>query len=320
MSKTVQHTRRLIAKGLPQWVFFLALVAACPADLAAQNIGVTTPFTTATDSYFERMGVNFGFSFPNGTGSGSRVVGLFPNGQLNPNGIVFNQGGFGGALPPFGGFDPASGARVGFGTVGGSGPNFSLGLSLAKGSTRTATTQAPSIVIPNGGFGGFSSGQFSPFVTSVSPVVFGNGRMLPPAYSPSRTLFPAGGAHDPAETSRYRLPGIASGTYHGDGLPRPSEHAEIPPRESSAQHGDFSVREIRRQVQLQQQHQAAETSRQQQQADAFAQQARDAENTGDLKMASYYLFKARQLATGDQLAKLKSESQRLNELIKARKR
>ena len=30
--------------------------------LVAQQIGVSTPFTTTRDSYYERLGVNFGFS------------------------------------------------------------------------------------------------------------------------------------------------------------------------------------------------------------------------------------------------------------------
>ncbi len=147
----------------------------------AQFIRVETPLTSVSDSYFERMGVDFGFNFRGGQGNGSRVVGLLPNGQLNPTGdIVFSQNSVGSAVPPFGGFDPNTQGTFGFGVLHGGG-GYSLALFGGKGSTRSSTMTAPSIVVPNGGVGSIFSGQLSPFVTGINPVL-GRAELIPPGY------------------------------------------------------------------------------------------------------------------------------------------
>ena len=135
-----------------------------------QQINVASPFQSANHSFYENHGVNFGFSLSGGSGNGSRVFGLLPGGQATPN-IGFNQGSAGVAIPAFGGFDPNSSARFGFGRRSANGSGYSLGFNLAKGSTRTQTSITPSLTLPNGGIGNFSTGQISPFVTSVVPVV-----------------------------------------------------------------------------------------------------------------------------------------------------
>ena len=118
------------------------------------------------------MGVGFNFwlkGAPNQRG----VVGLMPNGQLTPDGSVrFTQGSFGSAVPPFGGYDPNADANLGF-RVNGSGGGFSLNLALGQGSSRTMTSTTPSIVVPNGIPGSVFSGQQTPFVTGIVPVVGG---------------------------------------------------------------------------------------------------------------------------------------------------
>ena len=318
------HLSNQFAERTASWlpwrslIFGLVLGVAVVGGLQAQNIGVTSPFNTLGDSYYERNAVNFGFSFPNGTGPGSRVVGLFPNGQINPNGIVFNQGGFGAAVPPFGGFDPAAGARFGFGRVGGNGPNFSLGFELGKGSTRTATTQAPSVVIPNGGIGSFSTGQFSPFVTSVSPVVFGQGGMLPWRGPTTPSIFPAGGApvHD------YNIGRLNGGgaSFVSDGLPRPSGLVEVDPRPSSAQTADLSVREILERKEMDARAEQQQQLEEDRAADKFLQLAKQEEANGNLKKAAYYLFKAERAALESRKSEFRVEYDRVNELIKSRKK
>lgn len=137
----------------------------------AQNINVSTPFTSLNDSFYENFGVNFGFGFRGGRGNGSRVVGYGPQGQLQPN-IVFSQNGFAGTIPPFGGYSPNAGATFGFGNVGRNG-GYSLGFNFAQGSTRTSTTVAPSLTVQNGFGGSLISGQTRPFVTGMIPVVGG---------------------------------------------------------------------------------------------------------------------------------------------------
>lgn len=193
--------------------FFLCGVNATP--LAAQMINVGTPFNTVGDSYYERMGVNFGFSIPGGRGNGSRIVGLNPLGGVTPN-INFGQNGFGSAVPQFGNYDPGASARFGFGVVNPQGGGFSLGFEMGKGSNRSVTSTVPSITVPNGYGGSIGSGALRPFVTGVVPVVFSGHQTLPRAQLiPERpvnavTLALQSGQLDlsgsPSEPKRYEGP------------------------------------------------------------------------------------------------------------------
>ena len=155
-------------------IVFLTALCWCALSLqiaSAQMIEVGTPIYGFGNSWYERQGVGFGFSLPGGQWGGSRVVGLLPNGQFTPNGqLQFTQGSFGGTLPMFGGYDPNAAGRLGFG-VGGQGGGFRLGFEFGKGSTRSITSTAPSLMVQNGGGGFISSGQWTPFVTGWIPVV-----------------------------------------------------------------------------------------------------------------------------------------------------
>lgn len=157
----------------------VGLLLAC-SSAQAQYIGINSPFQTFTDSYYSRIGVNFGFQLPGAQG-GNGVVGLLPNGQLAPDGMLrFSQGGFGAAVPPFGGYDPGADAHLGFRVGGGSGPGFNFNIVAGQGSSRSASMVSPSIVIPNGGSGMIFDGQIRPFVTGFVPVV---GAMHPGYYA-----------------------------------------------------------------------------------------------------------------------------------------
>ncbi|MEZ6093222.1 MAG: hypothetical protein R3C03_03140 [Pirellulaceae bacterium] len=149
-------------------VFFLILIfGSAPVEILAQQIDVGLPFNSTGDSYFENHGVNFGFNIPgrlNGAGQG--IVG-FGFG----NAISFGQNSAGGAIPSFGGYDPNSAANFGFASRGRGGGGFSLGFNFAKGSSRTATSTVPSMVVQNGMGGSMFDGQLTPFVTGVVPVV-----------------------------------------------------------------------------------------------------------------------------------------------------
>ena len=156
----------------------VAMVACCLVAMpaVAQQIFVETPNTNVSDSFFENLGVDFGFSLGGGdpNGTGSRVVGLNPFGQ--PLGqIVFSQGGAGSAIPPFGGFDPNSGAQTGFAVLNGNGGGFGLGLNFSQGNTRTLTSTTPGVTVQNGFGGSIFNGTVSPFVTGVVPVVGSGG-------------------------------------------------------------------------------------------------------------------------------------------------
>lgn len=136
---------------------------------AVQQIAISTPFTTVSDSYYERTGISFGgrFGAPPVNGSGS--YGFFSVGGFG--GPAFGQGGFGTAIPPFGGYDPNSGARFGFDRFHPDGSGFGFRMELAKGNSRTLSSQAPSLVVQNGFGGSIFDGRVSPFVTGVIPVL-----------------------------------------------------------------------------------------------------------------------------------------------------
>ena len=140
--------------------------------LQDQQVRNEVRFNTLNDSFYERQGVNFGFNLRGADPAGGRgVVGLDPTGQATPNGdLQFRQGGATSATPPFGGHDAGTDGTLGFATRGGGGDllfNFFGG----QGSTRSNVTQAPVVVIPNGGQGFVSDTSQTPFVTGVVPVV-----------------------------------------------------------------------------------------------------------------------------------------------------
>ena len=261
--------------------------------VAAQQIGIATPFTTTSDSFYERMGVDFGFSLPGGRGPGSRIVGLMPNGQFTPNGnLIFRQGGSASAVPPFGGYDPGANARFGFNYLNRGGGGFSLGFDFGKGSNRSMTTTTPSMVVQNGQGGTFTDGVYRPFVTGVIPVV-GNGQRPQPYFidnAVTRAIqsgvdltapHPADDAHEEAATPSLRHPF------------------------SSARTGDVSVAEIK-----------AQKSRQRKQRDAeFAaqlEQVKTAEANEDYRVARIHLRKAIRLCQdASQKEALKSHLQEI---------
>jgi hypothetical protein len=277
-------------------------VAASPAG--AQQIQVSTPFHSVSDSFFERFGVGFGFSIP----GGGKVVGLNPLGQPTPDGsIVFSQGGFGSAVPPFGGYDPGADARSGFARVGNNG-NMFFNFAAGQGNTRSMISQTPTIVIPSGGSGTLIDATQQPFVTSIIPVVGGFSGLTPP-YPLMRppTISPlAQRIHEYQQTQAARAASMPV-----DDLPaaRPLELGDdaAPPtaavRRSSAEQGDIGVAEIRRQ-------QAAEDESQLVEIRALIERARGVEAAGKPHVAKVYYQQAASRATGelkqDLLAKIQS--------------
>jgi len=149
------------------------------------QVQITTPFHSLNDSYYERIGVDFDFSFK----PGGNVVGLDLFGNPTSDGrIHFNQGGFDSALPQFGGHDASTDATFGFGSAGG---RFSpsLRFALGQGSNRSHVMQAPTVVMHDGQRGFVNDTSMRPFVTSVIPVV---GARLPniPMMPPSPPISP----------------------------------------------------------------------------------------------------------------------------------
>jgi hypothetical protein len=126
-------------------------------EAGAQYSAISSPFNTAGHSYFENIGVNWGYSGRN---------------------FFFNNGG-GGALPPFGGHDPGADATFGF-----AGRGFFFNLTAGQGSSTTMTSQTPTIVVPNGVPGFLFDGQQRPFVTGIVPVVGGAWAATPETPTP----------------------------------------------------------------------------------------------------------------------------------------
>ncbi len=143
----------------------------------AQQVTVSTPYTSVNDSFFEHMGTSWGAQGKNW------FFQFGPSG--NPNS----------AAPQFGLFDPSAGANLGFGWNGG---GF-LG-NFSQGSRRSFTSVTPSVTVPNGGTGMIMDTSVSPFVMGYIPVVGGFPIVVPPPVQP---MFPPMAYAPPEQTSGH---------------------------------------------------------------------------------------------------------------------
>jgi len=273
------------------------------AGTYAQQVQLTSPFQSINDSFYENFGfggINLGRSGPGG-------------------GWYFRTGPAGSAPPPFGGYDPSADARFGmqFG-----GP-FGLGFNMlaGQGSARTHTMTAPTIVIPNGGSGYLFSGSMVPFVTGVIPVV-GNAPMMPMVPQTQSSLSPL--AERVAQLQQQQAAGQAPANAAPAAglnpapawnpapvLPAPEEaplvlkggraavgEAAARPAisgsatDSSANHGDISVAEIRRQ-------QAQQDAARQEEIQVRIEKARGYEEAGKPGLAKIYYQQAATRADGE---------------------
>ena len=259
------------------------------STVVAQQTTIGVPQQIVSDSFYERFGIHWGFR--------QRWAG--------GGGIFFDNGGFGGVAPAFGGFDPNAGARFGFGATGNQGGLF-FGFAADQGSNRSMTTTAPMITLPNGGFGSIQSGSIQPFVTGIVPVVGEGGGGV-------RT-------HPLAERLQRRQsgerPGVRSESTSAapppesvaDDRPTSNDATGPPAATSTAQRGDLSVKEIRRQQSEQQRIEAAET--QAKLADLIAQ-GEAAEAKGRPGAARSYYLQAHRLAAGETASDLAARIRRL---------
>ena len=157
---------------------------------------------------------------------------MSPTGQITPN-ISFSQNSVGSAVPPFGGFDANAQGRFGFGVRGRRG-GFDLGLTFGKGNRRSNVVTTPSVTVMNGQVGSIFSGQTRPFVTGLTPIL-GQGN-APIAYRGSLSNYLLGNNDE----SLYQSPNDNESAESQSYSPRTSST-------SSAQIGDLSVAEIKRQ-------------------------------------------------------------------------
>ena len=130
----------------------LVAAASYPSSAAAQQVVITTPLQNIRDSYYERIGIGWNYSWQGRRGN-----------------MFFSWPGLNAAPPPFGGWG-GNDATFGFGWRKGN-SRFNFNMALAQGNTRSMTMVAPSVTVPNGYGGSIFSGSLRPFVTGWVPVV-----------------------------------------------------------------------------------------------------------------------------------------------------
>jgi hypothetical protein len=250
------------------------------ALVVAQQATVGVGMHNVGDSFSENMGVGFGFRTPNAS---------------------FTSGGM---VPPVGGLNANGGATMGFG-VGGSGFNGFLNLAAAQGSSRSSSSSAMSITVPNGGTGFIADVTEQPFVTSFVPVVGGFVNSSMPQFGTS-SLAPVGGNGTLLnerlarirETGGLKLSannGTASGSQVAPAeRMKPGEAAEKPAsvERSSAAQPIASIAEIRRQ-------QAEEDRAIAKEVQSLLDQGHQAREAGKSKVARSYYQQAIRRATGE---------------------
>jgi hypothetical protein len=151
MSETIQWLPHFGSPAMRSQLFIVTLILCWFSQpVAAQLIHQTVPNQNIGSSFFENNGVQW---------------------NVNGPGFFANFGG-GGAVPPFGNFDPNSGLRTGVGFAGG-GLSSGLGLNFSQGSSRSIVSQSASVTTMNGMPGYISDQIVRPFVTGVTPVVGG---------------------------------------------------------------------------------------------------------------------------------------------------
>ena len=279
----------------------------------AQMIRTALPFTNINDSFYERIGIDFGFSLRGSRGNPTAdqargVFGYGPGGQILPN-LTFSQGSVNSAIPPFGVYDPAADATFGYRVQNGKG-GYHLGFRMGKGSTRTLTNTTPVLMTRNGIPGTIYNGTLNPFVTGLVPVVGSRGYPLPFS-GPTVTI-------SPLEMKLRQLH-----MDHQAGISTPS--AETPsatdPREtpftpagvdsgiqSTANRGDLSVKEIKRLRALALENESATNHAK---VEELIRKSAKARLDGNPGAARSYLRTAIRYSTGNQKVQLQQELQKL---------
>jgi general secretion pathway protein D len=154
------------------------------------QVTIEVRFIRLTDSFFERVGMDFDFNI-----SDDQTDGVAPNVSGTPSAIVGVSSGAGGAtpivnnpdstlpnftvdvpyrqnnvaLPTFGGFDVTLGSQFGFAILSDIEAYFLL--QAAQGDSRANVLQAPKVTLFNGQTGVVADTALRPFVISVIPVV-----------------------------------------------------------------------------------------------------------------------------------------------------
>ena len=294
----------------------VAVVALLTSTAAAQYSLIQNNFNTVNSSFFERMGVNFGFNIR----GGGNIVGIGPDGQPTPNGnIQFRQNGFGATQPAFGDATPGAGLQSGFALIGNGGSAF-FNFDFSQGSNTTNISQSPSVVVPNGGIGFMSDTTQRPFVISLIPVV-GRGGYAPQVMSPYalpygvQSQLPRGGpsrlqqalssgaldlSKRPTRRERETKEALNELRRTRQRVANPVQDKIAAAARSSAGQPAASVAEIRRR-------QAATVATQQNEALSYLSRGQQAEREGKAGVAKIYYKMGLRRASGDVKARLQGK-------------
>ena len=241
------------------------------AESAGQQIHVETPLVGVQDSFYENFGTGWGF------------------GWQSPNGGMFMNPGLGVPWAP--GFGSGAGAGFGFGVRGGGG-GFSFGLNAASGSHRSISMSAPSVTISNGGTGFIQDVTVYPFVTGLVPVV---GYSVTSPFADRIERLRAGEQPPPSDSSASTESGADRSDQ--DGLSRQQRGSSSLRSRSTAESGDISVADIRRQQQLEDRSHDDELAR-------LVDEAHEALRAGRLGAARVRFQQAAGFAQGEQKQQL----------------
>ncbi|MCA9122605.1 MAG: hypothetical protein H6822_26085 [Planctomycetaceae bacterium] len=190
----------------------------------AQQVYTTAPLVTSSDSYYESIGTDWGFT------------------HRGRNGYVFfNRGGSNSGIPTVGGYDPNAAGRIGVGTRSGNN-SFYFNAWAGQGSNRSVTSTAPGLMLRNGGQGFVQDISVSPFVTSLIPVV--GDRPISPVEERLTRLRQESAFTNPNSSPTDSQ--LLLGTTADEKPASPATSPSIPfSRGSSAERGDISLAEIR---------------------------------------------------------------------------
>lgn len=304
----------------------LALLLGDARTSSAQLIRSSSPFTTVNSSFYERLGIDFGFSIggtrvPNINDRTRGVFGYGPGG-IQPN-ITFSQGGVNSAVPAYGGYDPNADATFGYQSRNG-GSGYHLGLRFGKGSNRSITNTTPTVVTRNGATGSIVSGSVSPFVTGIVPVVGrGSGYAVPGPITYTNPLeMKLRQMHLEQSARKYQSPQNRTTQNQARYVPKGSQVSTSSPApgrkpvnrgfgnpESTALRGDISVKEIKRLRALERE---AKAATQNAKAEEYLAKSVKALSDGNEGAARSYMRNAVRFSTGSRKAELQK---RLDALI-----
>ncbi|MFV2068357.1 MAG: hypothetical protein ACC645_15415, partial [Pirellulales bacterium] len=154
------------------------------------QVTIEVRFITLSDTFFERIGLDFDFNIRKSVSAdvfnqinapGQRINPITPSATVGLQAgvdprqftadleIPFTQGSFLAATPTFGGFDPGQTANFGFAILSDIEAFFLI--QAAQGDARSNILQAPKVTLFNGQQAFVSDTSQSPFVISVIPVV-----------------------------------------------------------------------------------------------------------------------------------------------------